>query len=245
VPLREDATAGRRAEVEYPDHVSDSGRCWLRTKPFGNAPRETARHLIDFGYLVQLLEVHAGMRVCELGCGSGWLTCYLARAGAEAKRYDISPGMIEIARERAQAEHVDAHFEVADFEGLDLDRRFDACVVYDALHHSPRPRARARLRPPCPAARRRPRARRAEPEAAIPRPDRDAGVRDDRARLLAAAHQASPPLGRVRGVERFQNNRKRLYGPGARDVVFHLVEPIIYRLLAPFWTQVWIRARAR
>ena len=37
----------KRAEVEYPERVGDAGREWLRTKPFANDPRETARHLID------------------------------------------------------------------------------------------------------------------------------------------------------------------------------------------------------
>src|SRR5262249_60199971 len=46
--------------------------------------------------------------------------------------------MIEIARELAAEENVDATFEVADMENLDLDRPFDAALLYDALHHSRR-----------------------------------------------------------------------------------------------------------
>ena len=74
----------KQAEIDYPSSIDEAGRAWLRTKPFRNAPRETARHLIDFGYVVQLLELRPGMRLCELGCGSGWMTRLVARCGVEA-----------------------------------------------------------------------------------------------------------------------------------------------------------------
>jgi 2-polyprenyl-3-methyl-5-hydroxy-6-metoxy-1,4-benzoquinol methylase len=129
----------KQAEVDYPERVGEAGREWLRTKPFANEPRETARHLIDAGYVIELLDLRPGMRFVELGCGSGWMTRFIARHGLDAHGYDISPQMIEIAREQAQQEGSDAHFDTADFEHLDLDHAFDAALTYDALHHSARP----------------------------------------------------------------------------------------------------------
>ena len=78
------------------------------------------------------------MSLCELGCGSGWMTRFAARHGLQAEGYDISPEMIEIARELAREEGLDVRFEAGDKEELDLGRRFDACLLYDALHHTPR-----------------------------------------------------------------------------------------------------------
>src|SRR5215211_4492853 len=129
----------KQAEAEYPDRIGEAGRAWLRTKPFANDPRETARHLIDAGYVIELLDLRPGMRFVELGCGSGWMTRFVARHGLDAHGYDISPQMVEIAREQARAEAVDAQFDVADFESLDLGHAFDAALTYDALHHSARP----------------------------------------------------------------------------------------------------------
>jgi 2-polyprenyl-3-methyl-5-hydroxy-6-metoxy-1,4-benzoquinol methylase len=129
----------KQAEVDYPERVGEAGREWLRTKPFANEPRETARHLIDAGYVIELLDLRAGMRFVELGCGSGWMTRFIARHGLDAYGYDISPAMIEIARDEARQEGSSAHFETADFESLDLDRSFDAALTYDALHHSAHP----------------------------------------------------------------------------------------------------------
>jgi hypothetical protein len=45
-------------------------------------------------------------------------------------------------------------------------------------------------------------------------------------------------------VQRFHNNRKRLFSNRPADVFAHLAEPFVYRLLAPFWTQIWLRATA-
>ena len=67
-------TERKQAEIDYPHAIGDEGRAWLRSKPFGHDPRESARLLIDFGYILQLLDLRAGMTLCELGCGSGWMT---------------------------------------------------------------------------------------------------------------------------------------------------------------------------
>ena len=161
----------KRAEVEYPERIGEHGRGWLRTKPFANPePRQTARLLIDAGYVIELLDLRPGQRFVELGCGPGWMTRFMARHGLDAHGYDISPTMIEIAREQAKAENVDAHFDTADFERLDLEHAFDACLTYDALHHSARPdlvlaSAHRALKPGGGAA-----GLRAELEAALPGP---------------------------------------------------------------------------
>lgn len=235
----------KQAEADYPDAIGEAGRHWLETKPFGNEPRETARLLIDFGYVLQLLDLRPGMSLVELGCGPGWMTRLAARHGVDAHGYDISPQMIEIARRRAEAEQVPARFEVGDMEELDLGRSFDACLIYDALHHSPRAdlvfgAAHRALKPGG-------RLLLAEPNWK----HRFEGKR-------ASAEWGTTELGysprrlkalmRAAGfhrLQRFHNNRKRLYGNAPRDLLVHLAEPLLYRALAPFWTEIWLRAKAR
>ena len=75
----------------------------------------------------------------ELGCGTGWLTFQLARAGAAAVTgVDSSPS--QIARARAAAEKLDlghsVQFEVGDAGHLArTTRRFDMVVMHAFLHH--------------------------------------------------------------------------------------------------------------
>ena len=90
IPVVSEGEAGERkqAEIDYPQAIGEDGRAWLRSKPFGNEPRESARLLIDFGYVLQLLDLRTGMSFCELGCGSGWMTRFAARHGLRAEGFN-------------------------------------------------------------------------------------------------------------------------------------------------------------
>jgi 2-polyprenyl-3-methyl-5-hydroxy-6-metoxy-1,4-benzoquinol methylase len=237
-------TGRKQAEIDYPGSIGEAGRAWLRSKPFGNTPRESARLLIDFGYVLQLLELQPGMSLCELGCGSGWMTRFAARHGLHAEGYDISPEMIEIARELAAQEGLDVRFEPADMESLNLGRRFDTCLLYDALHHSPRAdlvfaTARRALKPGG-------RLLLAEPNWKHRFQGRDAAEEHGVTELGYSPRRLKGLL-REQGftdIRRFHNTRKRLFSNSPRDVAAHVAEPLVFRALGPFWTQIWIRARA-
>ncbi len=235
----------KQAEIDYPTAIGEEGRVWLRNKPFWHEPRMTARLLIDFGYVLQLLDLRAGMSLVELGCGSGWMTRFAARHGLHAEGYDISPEMIEIARELAEQERVDAKFEVADMEELDLGRRFDACLIYDALHHTPRAElvlasAHRALKPGGrlllaePNWKHRFQGRKASDEYGVTEMGYTAR------RLKRMLKQAG-----FTEITRFHNSRKRLFSNRPREIAEHLAEPFVYRALGLFWTQIWLRARAR
>ena len=234
----------KQAEIEYPVAIGDEGRSWLRNKPFHHEPRMTARLLIDFGYVLQILDLHPGMSLCELGCGSGWMTRFAARHGLEGHGYDIAPEMIAIARELAEEENVDAQFDVADMEELDLGRRFDAVLLYDALHHSARAdlvlgAAHGALKPQGrvllvePNWKHRFQGRGAAEEYGVT----EMGYSPRRLKRLLKEVGFSD-------VKRFHNNRKRLFSNRPSEVAAHLVEPLVYRALGPWWTQIWLRATA-
>jgi 2-polyprenyl-3-methyl-5-hydroxy-6-metoxy-1,4-benzoquinol methylase len=235
----------KQAEIDYPRTVGEEGREWIRSKPFRHNPRETARLLIDFGYVLQLLELQVGSSLVELGCGSGWMTRLAARQGVHAEGYDISPEMIEIARQEAEREGLDLRFEAGDYEQLDLGRRFDSCLLYDALHHSGRPElvltaARRALKPGGTLLL-------AEPNWKQRLQGRDAAHTYGTTELGYSPRHLKRLL-QAQGftdIRRFHNNRKRLFSNTPADTAAHLAEPLVYRLLAPFWTQIWLRARAR
>jgi len=235
----------KQAEIDYPSAAGDEGRAWIRSKPFGHNPRETARFLIDFGYVLQLLDLHVGASLVELGCGSGWMTRLAARQGVHAEGYDISPEMIEIARAESEHEGLFVHFEAGDYEELDLGRRFDACLIYDALHHSERPElvlacAKRALKPGG-------RILLAEPNWKQRFQGRTASDAYGTTELGYSPRTLKRLL-REAGftdIRRFHNNRKRLFSNSPGDTAAHVAEPLVYRFLAPFWTQIWLRASTR
>lgn len=81
-----------------------------------------------------------GQRVLDAGCGTGALAVEAARRGASVLAIDLSPTLVQLARERLPADLVDApHGGRIDFRSGDmLDPalgRFDHVVGMDSLIH--------------------------------------------------------------------------------------------------------------
>ena len=84
--------------------------------------------------LLDLLGDIAGLRVLDAGCGEGYLARVLAARGAQVTGIDISPRLIELAREQ---DHEGAIvYRVADLSAPlpDYDQCFDAVASYLALN---------------------------------------------------------------------------------------------------------------
>ena len=101
-------------------------------KPFADSSRWT--YLLDMGQIMKLLPAPPA-RVLDLGVGSGWTSEIFARCGYSVVGLDIAPDMIAIARRRITGS-LDLRFEVCDYEAPSDLGKFDAIVIYDALHHA-------------------------------------------------------------------------------------------------------------
>jgi SAM-dependent methyltransferase len=121
----------KQAEREYPLKVD--------ARHLFDKPYDDPRVLREFALALDLfLQRLPGGSILDLGCGPGWTSLLLARAGFSVLGVDISERMIEIARERASRENSPAEFVVGDMEELDLGRGdFDGALCFDCLHHCP------------------------------------------------------------------------------------------------------------
>jgi SAM-dependent methyltransferase len=77
-----------------------------------------------------------GKRALDYGCGHGMAAVAMARAGARVTAFDLSPGYVSEARERAAANGVSVECLTADGEELSFaDASFDAVWGNAILHH--------------------------------------------------------------------------------------------------------------
>ena len=84
--------------------------------------------------MIRLAGDVAGLRVLDAGCGSGALAEALRAKGADVSGFDLSAGMVDLARQRLGD---DADLRVADL-GAPLpygDNEFDVVVASLALHY--------------------------------------------------------------------------------------------------------------
>jgi SAM-dependent methyltransferase len=102
---------------------------YLLNKPFSD-PR-CHEYLMDAAQIMSFLPP-APAKLLDVGVGSGWTSELFAKAGYEVTGIDISPDMIALAKLR----DCSARFVVSDYEVGPIAGKFDAAVIYDALHHA-------------------------------------------------------------------------------------------------------------
>src|SRR5438552_10736579 len=85
----------KQGEIEYVSRLTPEELRFALDKPFSDA--ECGRYLMELGALMYLLPAPPA-RLLDLGCGTGWTSCFFARRGYDVIGQDIAPAMIGQAR---------------------------------------------------------------------------------------------------------------------------------------------------
>ncbi|ATC64932.1 hypothetical protein CMV30_13695 [Nibricoccus aquaticus] len=126
----------KAGEKTYYAQLGEGGRRHAKAKPFSDA--DCGKYLCNMGALLLMLEAPDGKRsLLDFGCGTGWTSVFLAKAGYAVTGVDISEDAVRLARELAAEEGVGGvEFLAADYEGFTASREYDYVLFYDALHHA-------------------------------------------------------------------------------------------------------------
>jgi 2-polyprenyl-3-methyl-5-hydroxy-6-metoxy-1,4-benzoquinol methylase len=109
-----------------PDHIIERFR---RCRFWWVFPKE---------YVFKSLGQVEGKQIFDFGCGTGEISTQLARMGAYVTGMDISPELIETAKQRASLDGVQdrMQFIAGDISKSPLpENKFDALVCFAVLHH--------------------------------------------------------------------------------------------------------------
>jgi SAM-dependent methyltransferase len=89
---------------------------------------------------VARLEIKPGAHVLDVACGTGNSAIPAARTGAQVTGVDIATNLLEQAKKRSTAAHLEIRFEEGDAEDLPCaDRSFDVVVSMFGAMFAPRP----------------------------------------------------------------------------------------------------------
>jgi len=95
--------------------------------------------------LVKFAGVAKGTRVLDLGCGTGVVAVTAARLGARVKAADLTPQLLERARENSLLAEVEVEWFEADVEAMPFaDEEFDIVLSQFAHIFAPRPEVATR-----------------------------------------------------------------------------------------------------
>jgi SAM-dependent methyltransferase len=130
------------------DARTDEVRAFYTVSPFPSYPANetlsTLRRKAERSELARLLDVAipGDASVVEVGCGTGQMSLFLARAERRVVAADLTRASLELGREAADRLGVDVTFVETDLRTPGLRAgAFDVVYSSGVLHHTPDPRA--------------------------------------------------------------------------------------------------------
>lgn len=118
-------------EIDHGKYLAESEAevRWGWGSPAGKVRMQRRAKLI-----ADSVSLRAGMRVLEIGCGTGLFTEPFAKTGCRLTAVDLSPELIGLAKERLK-DYPNVDFEQKPFEDCLGMEHFDAIVGSSVLHH--------------------------------------------------------------------------------------------------------------
>ena len=109
---------------------------WTKDEPVNQIQLAFRNHWLLFNTFMDTPLFNGGKRVLEVGAGRGSLSSYFSEAGYESTLLDLSPDVIDIAKEIFKKNKLDAKFMIGDAYDMDLqDNSFDVVFSIGVFEH--------------------------------------------------------------------------------------------------------------
>jgi SAM-dependent methyltransferase len=130
----ESTTAGSATADPFVQFKAMQRAAWAEFGPMAIFTTAPAARLVRFA------GIQPGMRVLDVGCGTGVTSVTAARVGAKVTGSDLTPELLEQARENAAIAGVEAEWREADVEKLPFaDAHYDVVMSQFGHMFAPRP----------------------------------------------------------------------------------------------------------
>ena len=98
-------------------------------------------------YLIELIKSNnAGLSGLDIGCGNGYFTRALTRAGYAVTGIDISPQMLDTAQALSLKEGIKTEFLLGDITKLKVNAKKDFCIaINDCINYVPKDKLKSAL----------------------------------------------------------------------------------------------------
>jgi cyclopropane fatty-acyl-phospholipid synthase-like methyltransferase len=106
---------------------------WYRAWNMCKTPYTQMPDLPYLPWIPQTLSEHGAKTVLDLGCGSGWLSIYLAREGFQVTGVDVAAHAIDLARMWANQEDWQIRFDISDIADISYGRASFQSVVANSI----------------------------------------------------------------------------------------------------------------
>lgn len=121
-------------EKVYQENIDFWEKAWAMVK----TPYKQLPNMSYVSRIPQELNSRQVKTVLDLGCGSGWLSVYLAREGFTVTGVDVSSQAINLGKMWSDEENLNIDFVVEDLAHLTFaDKQFDAVVANSIFEHFP------------------------------------------------------------------------------------------------------------
>lgn len=105
--------------------------------PYGTKSAQTVgKHLVDYGWLIQTINLPQGSRILDIGSGFGSLTLHLAQMGYRVTCLDISAELLNFVLTRTAHLPEPVKIICGDMATVQIEGEYDAVIFNASLHHS-------------------------------------------------------------------------------------------------------------